>query len=116
MVYHEEHPIRVRSNGAPGRIRTHDLLVRSQALYPAELRGQHQSHGTMSCMVSDDSKRFKKEKASASSPDFFRQDKETERQKQIKEVEKNEKLTKLKTQVQLDTQRKEVEQGKTGPA
>src|SRR3989344_9029346 len=25
--------------GAPGRIRTHDLLVRSQALYPAELRG-----------------------------------------------------------------------------
>ncbi len=27
-------------NGARGRIRTHDLLVRSQALYPAELRGQ----------------------------------------------------------------------------
>jgi hypothetical protein len=25
-------------NGAPGRIRTSDLLVRSQALYPAELR------------------------------------------------------------------------------
>ncbi len=24
--------------GAPGRIRTSDLLVRSQALYPAELR------------------------------------------------------------------------------
>ena len=27
-----------RSSGAPGRIRTSDLLVRSQALYPAELR------------------------------------------------------------------------------
>ena len=26
------------SHGAPGRIRTSDLLVRSQALYPAELR------------------------------------------------------------------------------
>ena len=25
-------------SGAPGRIRTSDLLVRSQALYPAELR------------------------------------------------------------------------------
>ena len=25
-------------NGAPDRIRTYDLLIRSQALYPAELR------------------------------------------------------------------------------
>src|SRR3989344_3639191 len=67
-------------------------------------------------MVSDDSKHFKKEKASASSPDFFRQDKETERQKQVKEAEKNEKLAKLKTQVQLDTQRKEMEKRQTGHA
>ncbi len=27
-------------NGAPGRIRTSDLLVRSQALYPTELRAR----------------------------------------------------------------------------
>ena len=27
-------------HGAPGRIRTSDLLVRSQALYPTELRAQ----------------------------------------------------------------------------
>ena len=29
-----------RENGAPGEIRTPDLLVRSQALYPTELRAQ----------------------------------------------------------------------------
>ena len=29
-------------NGAPGEIRTPDLLVRSQALYPTELRAQRQ--------------------------------------------------------------------------
>jgi hypothetical protein len=28
------------SNGAPERIRTPDLLIRSQALYPAELRAR----------------------------------------------------------------------------
>ena len=28
------------NNGAPGTIRTCDLLVRSQTLYPAELRAQ----------------------------------------------------------------------------
>ena len=27
--------------GAPGQIRTADLLVRSQTLYPTELRAQH---------------------------------------------------------------------------
>ena len=26
--------------GAPGEIRTHDLLIRSQTLYPTELRAQ----------------------------------------------------------------------------
>ena len=30
-------------NGAPGEIRTPDLLVRSQALYPTELRAQLQN-------------------------------------------------------------------------
>lgn len=29
-----------RKNGAPERIRTPDLLIRSQALYPAELRAR----------------------------------------------------------------------------
>ena len=28
------------NDGAPGRIRTHDPLVRSQVLYPTELRAQ----------------------------------------------------------------------------
>src|SRR5262245_48578656 len=32
-----------RKDGAPGRIRTPCLLVRSQALYPSELRAQRQS-------------------------------------------------------------------------
>ena len=31
---------RVESCGAPGEIRTPDLLVRSQTLYPTELRAQ----------------------------------------------------------------------------
>ena len=31
----------VLSNSAPGRIRTSDLLIRSQTLYPAELRAHH---------------------------------------------------------------------------
>jgi hypothetical protein len=31
---------RQKRNGAPGEIRTPDLLVRSQALYPTELRAQ----------------------------------------------------------------------------
>ncbi len=30
----------VFKTGAPGRIRTHDPLVRSQVLYPSELRAQ----------------------------------------------------------------------------
>lgn len=35
-------------NGAPGRNRTHDLLVRSQALYPAELQGHgHRAENTV---------------------------------------------------------------------
>ncbi len=29
-------------NFVPGAIRTHDLLLRRQSLYPAELRGQRQ--------------------------------------------------------------------------
>ncbi len=28
----------IHLSGAPGEIRTHDLLIRSQTLYPAELR------------------------------------------------------------------------------
>ena len=31
-------------NGAPGRIRTSDRLVRSQVLYPAELRAREVAH------------------------------------------------------------------------
>ena len=31
----------VQRNGAPGEIRTPDPLVRSQMLYPAELRARH---------------------------------------------------------------------------
>ena len=34
--------------GAPGRIRTHDPLVRSQVLYPTELRARRGTHNTMS--------------------------------------------------------------------
>ncbi len=60
-------------SGAPGRIRTHDPLVRSQVLYPTELRALHANFitalwaggqpGSPSCspawfvMLSDDSKR-----------------------------------------------------------
>ena len=33
-------------NGAPGEIRTPDLLIRSQSLYPAELRAHKKSYGT----------------------------------------------------------------------
>ncbi len=36
------------TNGAPGRTRTYDLLVRSQALYPAELRGHVESMNEVS--------------------------------------------------------------------
>ena len=32
-------------NGAPGRIRTPNLLIRSQALYPVELRAQPRHSG-----------------------------------------------------------------------
>ena len=32
--------ISIEENGAPGGIRTPDLLVRSQTLYPAELRAR----------------------------------------------------------------------------
>ena len=31
-------PLKTFENGAPGEIRTPDLLIRSQSLYPAELR------------------------------------------------------------------------------
>ena len=36
-------------HGTPGGIRTHDLLIRSQALYPAELR----AHGPLARHVID---------------------------------------------------------------
>ncbi len=31
----------LKTNGAPGTIRTFDLRIRSPLLYPAELRAQH---------------------------------------------------------------------------
>ncbi len=33
--------VKYKCDGAPERIRTSDRLVRSQVLYPAELRAQH---------------------------------------------------------------------------
>ena len=33
------------SNGAPGAIRTRDLLIRNQLLYPTELRGHSLTKG-----------------------------------------------------------------------
>ena len=38
--------------GAPGRIRTHDPLVRSQVLYPTELRAQGANSNTVKLSVS----------------------------------------------------------------
>ncbi len=67
-------------------------------------------------MVYDDSKRWPKEKASTSSPDYFRQDKESQRQKQVREATKDEKLARLKLQVQVEQQQKEAAEKKTGPA
>ncbi len=43
--------------GTPGRIRTHDLLVRSQALYPAELQGQY-VHSILECCIAQVDFRF----------------------------------------------------------
>ena len=34
----------LRQNGVPGEIRTPDLLIRSQTLYPAELRARAMEH------------------------------------------------------------------------
>jgi hypothetical protein len=38
-------------NGAPGEIRTPDHLVRSQVLYPTELRAHNKKHETMPQMT-----------------------------------------------------------------
>ena len=38
--YHSKNLIVIWENGAPGGTRTPDLLVRSQTLYPAELRAR----------------------------------------------------------------------------
>ena len=38
VFYQANHLIIIKQIGAPGRIRTYDPLVRSQVLYPAELR------------------------------------------------------------------------------
>jgi hypothetical protein len=67
-------------------------------------------------MPSDDTKRFGKDQVSSSSPDYFRQDKKAERERRAKEATKDEKLARLKLQVQVEKQQREARDKKTGPA
>ena len=40
LLYQLSYPATQKTNGVPGGVRTPDLLVRSQSLYPTELQAQ----------------------------------------------------------------------------
>ncbi len=47
-IFRHNYPLSLTINGAPGEIRTPDRLVRSQVLYPAELRAHYHQDGALS--------------------------------------------------------------------